>query len=298
MAASIDANDKRLHKLAQAWEDTPGSGVMTWSLADLRLLLERFEPLREEIRRIAVGAGPHAALPAAPDAASPPARPSGTASLDASPPDAAAGDFAAGTAAPQHPPQSLQAELEAAQRRCAELERQLAMMRKDADEARRAAELAGRQAMMRVSAQRAWGKAGEALDILLREPELARRLGLDGLADDVDSLVRSVAVLAQRNGLDTLFAALAETADVREGASSLRQGLSIGLLAAALAWHNHGWRDRPFRLVEPRAGEAFDFHRHKRAASTPRGEIIERLLLPGMEDADGRMVFKCLVATR
>lgn len=69
------------------------------------------------------------------------------------------------------------------------------------------------------------------------------------------------------------------------------------LLQAALDWHNHNWRTRPYRLIEaPASTYHFDHHLRSRHAST--GETISAQHLPGIADGSGRPLCKALVHTQ
>lgn len=295
---------KRLAKLAEEWDKQDiGYGWLTSvSVADLRLLFEHFAPLRQIIRDIALDQGP-AAQEAAPQ------------SLEAEE------SLEARLAAARAEAQTLRAEaarlaraVEDAIRERDEARRQL--VERDAERARLAKEAQAAQdetqrlhdklraaareneALAReletVRCRPPLGKAGEVLAFLCRQEDLLKRLGLEGLSGDAESLVRMVAVLAQKDNVLRLLEALGEAAQTRRAplAENERE-----LLEAAVGWLNHNWKTKPYRIVWPEAGAPFNYDAHKRASYTPSGERLAKALAPGLQNSQGGWECKPIVVT-
>ena len=251
---------KRLEKLESEWEKRELSywGI-SFSCSDLRLLLEHSRPVQALIRQIAcgqMGAGEPA-------------------------PGQAQGDDA------------LQAELDA-------MRKQLQDLREEREQLQRALEQARQQAaacqmeLDRLRQHPPLGEAGEVLAFLCQRSDLQAFLGLEGLAMDVEGLVRMVAVLAQKDNVRRLLERLGEAA-VRRRAPMTAQ--ERALLAAAVNWLNYNWRTRPYRLVDPQPYAPFDFNTQNRANYTPTGETIVQVLAPGLQNGQLQWELKPIVET-
>ncbi|MCG9105648.1 hypothetical protein LH433_02605 [Laribacter hongkongensis] len=133
--------------------------------------------------------------------------------------------------------------------------------------------------------------------ILLREDAaLADAMGLSDLPEDnLQAWTQVVAVLAQRDNLERLWAALKSRCEVERRPASTDER---GLLSSALAWFNHNWRTRPYRLHEAAPSTAYDFDTQQRSSHAAIGDIIAELWLPGIADGSGRLLCKTLVLTR
>lgn len=140
------------------------------------------------------------------------------------------------------------------------------------------------------------GSAAPELALLRQDSALAQALSLSPLpSGDTEALIHIVAVLAQRDNLERLWSALKERCETdRRPASAPEQGL----LSAALAWYNHNWRTRPYRLIDAAPAAAYDFNAHLRSRHTTTGETITAQLLPGIADGSGALLCKVLVSTR
>ena len=251
---------KRLEKLESEWEKRELSywGI-SFSSSDLRLLLEHSRPVRALIRQIAcgqMGAGEPV-------------------------PGQAQGDDA------------LQAELDA-------VRKQLQDLREEREQLQRALEQARQQAaacqmeLDRLRQHPPLGEASEALAFLCQRSDLQAFLGLEGLARDVEGLVRMVAVLAQKDNVRRLLERLGEAAVSRRAPMTAQER---ALLAAAVNWLNYNWRARPYRLVDPQPHAPFDFNTQNRANYTPTGETIVRVLAPGLQNGQLQWELKPIVET-
>jgi len=293
---------KRLEQLNDDWN----APISSWrhgrlSAADLRLMLKHHEPLRDLIRDIVVMSGGAASWPLERGASTQPAR------ADAN----EAGDCPTGSGHRQL--QSALAEAIAArdeaQARCHKLEEELAgyrsvtqqlqqseaRLKKDLQQAKN--ELNDYQAKLNdceAKLKRSTAASPE-LALLRSDVDLARRLDLANLPeDDTQALIQVVALLAQGDNLERLWDALKERCEAqRRGASADERGL----LAAALAWRNHNWRSRPFRLVEAEPGSPYDYEGHLRSRQTDSGERVIEARLPGIADGSGKLLRKPLVVT-
>ncbi len=134
-----------------------------------------------------------------------------------------------------------------------------------------------------------------ALAFLRSDADLGKSLGLSGLAGDgQDDLIRAVAVLSQWENIRRLWDTLKARCENEHRAATLEES---GLLKTAIGWHNYNWPSKPYRLVTPHAGQNFDFETQQRAASTPTGDRIEAIWLPGIVAGNGDIMQKALVAT-
>jgi HPt (histidine-containing phosphotransfer) domain-containing protein len=279
-ADRLDGRAKdRLEKLRRDWESDSPYFPEKLTPADLRLMLEHFEPLRKLIRKIAAG---HSAAPAASHA-------------DDADLDTLREELAQALAAQEElrreldealaAQEALRSERDAAkrdiqqlQKRCRTLETELAESRREVDSLR----------------QRR--NEHPVLAILRRDGELAARLGLGALdGAEPEPLIRAVAVLAQRDTLQRLWDRLKERCEKERRPANADERL---LLETALAWHNHNWPSKPYQLVAPQPGSAYDFNSHQRATATASGERIAAVWLPGIADGSGRVQQKPLVTTQ
>jgi len=147
-----------------------------------------------------------------------------------------------------------------------------------------------------VEIQRRTERFHPALAALRSIPDVARQMELANLPPDpFDAMIRTVAVLAQRDNLERLWDALADQAN-RDRAAPGPQALEV--LSSALDWYNQNWKSRPWLLDLPKPDTPIDFHRHQRAPATPTGETIVQVWLPSVLDGSGKIVRKALVITR
>ena len=287
---------KRLEKIQVAWEKTPEAVMLEkLTLPDLRLLLEHYPPLQDLIRAIAGTA----------QGASPMAAAQQTSALREQLQETVAEEQAAAAA-------QIEAEAEAAELRqqcqalqhdlkqCSAATQKLLQEKTSAQETLRQLEEQWQQAQKELAATRSeLARAGSApaeLTLLREDSELARRLELDNLPNDAtQALIRVVAVLAQRDNLERLWAALKERCEAENRPAHTEER---ALLAAALSWYNHNWRNKPYQLLEVAPGTAYDFDRHLRSQHSTGGEKISELRLPGIADGSGRLSCKALVSTR
>lgn len=265
----------RLEELTKEWEQSqPGPGNL--SALDLRLLLEHSPLVRDLIRCIAVSPQ---------DTIQPP------------------------TVTQQDSPQNdLELQCQAAQRdlkQCtAETQKllqekeKLSKANKNLKDEKKELEKQLQQAKKQLDACQATApsNAVPALALLRGDLDLAQRLGLPDLpSDDTQALIHVVAVLAQRENLERLWSALKDRCEAEQRPANLSER---ALLATALAWHNHNWRTRPYRLIEAAPSSAYHFESHLRSRHTQAGETVLDLHLPGIADGSGQPLCKALVRTR
>lgn len=274
---------KRLEKLGAEWDKEASLLLSNLTTADFRLLLENVPPLRELIRQIA-------------------ATPSGQ-----SVPSAAALATQAETCAQAEAErdeaeaerQALQAQLVSSQTEAGKLRQQLADKRRQASELDKELQrlkqllLAREQELAKFRQQAALPPVLEQLSSM---PVLASRLELGDLPQDASAaIIRVVAVLSQLNNLERLWDAIKDVCETERRPASENE---IALLQTALDWHNHNWRIKPYTLYRPRVDTNFDFKMAQRSASTPSGEMLTAVWLPGIASGSDSVQKKALVATR
>ena len=287
---------KRLEKLESQWsEPCDAMFLKELKLPDLKLLLEHFTPLQDLIR----------ALVATPAGASPSALAHETASLrDQASAAQAAQDSAEAALA------STQAELAQAHERCRAAERDLSQCTAKVQELVQQNRLQ-QQTMQQLEQQRQQlqntlsaaqaqlarsGSAPAELALLRQDTALAQALGLEPLpGDDTQALIQTVAVLSQRDNLERLWSTLKDRCEADKRPASAGEH---ALLQAALAWHNHNWRTKPYRLIEAAPASAYHFDQHQRSRHASTGETISAQHLPGIADGSGHPLCKALVHTQ
>ena len=140
------------------------------------------------------------------------------------------------------------------------------------------------------------GSAPAELALLRQDTALAQALGLEPLpGDDTQALIQTVAVLSQRDNLERLWNALKDRCEANKRPATAGEH---ALLQAALDWHNHNWRTRPYRLIEAPPASAYHFDHHQRSRHASTGETISAQHLPGIADGSGRLLCKALVHTQ
>lgn len=134
------------------------------------------------------------------------------------------------------------------------------------------------------------------LALLRQDAELAQRMELTDLpADDIQALIRVVAVLSQRDNLERLWDALKERCETQNRPASASER---ALLNSALIWCNHNWRTRPYTMIEAAPNKAYNFEQHLRSRNTVSGETIHDSRLPGIADGSHKTIRKILVSTQ
>lgn len=303
MAKHLPAEDRldkksreRLEKLEpQLPEPCDKWGLEKLTLPDLKLLLEHCTPLQDLIR----------ALVATPAGASPGALAHETAHLrDQASAAQTAQDSAEAALA------STQAELAQAHERCRAAERDLSqctakvqdLLQQNSlqQQAIQQLEQQRQQAQNALSVAQAQlarsGSAPAELALLRQDAALAQALGLEPLpGDDTQALIQTVAVLSQRDNLERLWGALKDRCEADKRPATAGEH---ALLHAALAWHNHNWRTRPYRLIEAAPASAYHFEYHQRSRHSNTGETVAAQHLPGIADGSGRPLCKALVHTQ
>ena len=294
---SLDKKSReRLEKLEPQWSASCDAMFLKGlTLPDLKLLLEHFTPLQDLIRT----------LVATPAGASPSALAHEAASLrDQASAAQAAQDSAEAALA------STQAELAQAHERCRAAERDLSQCTTKVQELRQKnrqqqqtvqhLEQQCQQLQNDLSAAQAQlarsGSAPAELALLRQDTALAQALGLEPLpSDDTQALIQTVAVLSQRDNLERLWSALKDRCEANKRPATAGEQ---ALLQAALDWHNHNWRTRPYRLIEAPPASAYHFDHHQRSRHASTGETISAQHLPGIADGSGRLLCKALVHTQ
>ncbi|MCG5525881.1 hypothetical protein LRB11_13215 [Ectothiorhodospira haloalkaliphila] len=260
-----EKTQKRLDHLSKGWED--GSSYLdNLTVADLRLMLEHFKPMRALIRNIAGGKLRHR-------------EEKWDMQADCAMPD----QIEKATVQVQR----LEAELAQAQKACRRATDERDNLAKINQElARKLDDLHSRH---RESNQNA-----SVVTALRCNSVLLECLGITLPEDDSAALIISVAVLSQRDNLVRLWDLLRDRSndELRPIHEQERE-----LLETALTWLNHNWKRLPYRLEEPMVGASFDFEHHQRAASTATGERIRAVFLPSLCATDGAPLRKALVQT-
>lgn len=297
---------KRLDKLADEWDKAPSGFSFSFVPADLRLLLEHHVPLQELIRRIVA-----AELQVTPSAQHSAADIEQATPLALPVPDIQALQKA------QQALESIQAELAQTKQAQAEQEQQFlqkltqattdlktcsaetAKLQKKEDLYKqdiKALKDECKQLQVDLVTAQSRTSAPTELSFLRNDPQLAQSMGLDDLpADDTQALIQTVAVLAQLDNLKRLWEVLKDRCEAEKRPASADEN---ALLQAALDWHNHNWRTRPYRLIEAPPASAYHFDHHQRSRHASTGETISAQHLPGIADGSGRLLCKALVHTQ
>jgi myosin heavy subunit len=133
------------------------------------------------------------------------------------------------------------------------------------------------------------------LNQLRTDTELAQRLELTDLPkDNNQAMIRVVAVLAQLDNIERLWNVLKNRCEMCDRPAS---DAERALFGAALTWHNHNWRTRPYQLKEVLPGTAFQFEQQQRSRHSASGETVKELRLPGLADGSDKIICKILVST-
>ncbi len=304
---------KRLEKLEAEWEKPPAPhSIGGLSAADLRLLLEHFQPLQDLMRRIVTDVGervpvampPRRAATALPASVAPCAE-----GLDVDSKAESPGELAN----THRDLAQAQFERQQALNQCGQLKDECEKALQDLSECNNAVkalqeenknkkqtikklEKQLQQAQKELRDCEASHPSTAELTLLRADPELTRHMGLAILpADDTQALIQMVAVLAQRDNLERLWSTLKDRCEADKRPVSTDE---LTLLKAALAWHNHNWPTRPYSLIEAMPDSGYDFERHLRSRHNTRGETVAALRLPGIADGGGHILCKALVHTR
>jgi hypothetical protein len=292
----LDKRRKRLERLANSWETQESLPLFGegFAPADLRLLLERYEPLRDLIR--ALVAAPGNVSPVAPQTQRPEKEELVRLQSELAQTKSQFGDLQ------QHLAQC-QADTRSCRQQNLDLTREHESCRQQNLKLTQEREQLDKQLQKAIRdlkscrAERDHSLATSTeLEILRKDTELAQRLELADLpADQTQALIRVVAVLAQRDNLERLWNALKERCERQDRPASEAE---LSLLRGALGWHNHNWRAHPLRLIEAPASGAYNFEQHLRSQHTSAGETISESRLPGILDGSGKTLCKPLVTTR
>lgn len=288
-----EIESKRLNDLAKSWETPPKSGVFEkFSAADLRLMLECFEPLRDIIHQIA--SSPASPLPtaySAKDIDDLAERPNTDAQLQQQLKDTKI-ELARLQAQSREDASQLKQAADSIEQQSAvindlkheknELEQQVLSAKKQIEELTQAI---GSQDKSQPSAE---------LQTLRNDSALAHHLGLDLPTHDQEALLVIVAVLSQKDNLERLWDHLKTRCESDRRAVNSEE---MELLSAALRWYNHNWKLRPFQLLQSHEGDRFNFELQQKAKYQTEGEILSHILLPGLADGAGKALRKTLVLT-
>lgn len=284
-------SQNRLEKLAREWENprSAHSPDGFWG-SDLRLLIEHFQPVQELLRRVvfAVVESTPVNRPANAEAALPPLAEGLTAVAQSEKQPAL-------SQCSQLIDKCRRAERELSQ--CNSMVKQLEQEEKDQKQDAKKLEKQLRKVERDLSDCKAsQASTPQVLTLLRNDSELARQMGLAGLpADDVGALIRTVAVLAQRDNLERLWSILKDRCEKDQRPAS---AVEFDLLSTALDWHNYNWPTRPFRLIEAVTASAYHYETHLRSRHNNRGETVAEQYLPGIADGGGHILCKALVDTR
>ena len=274
---------KRLETLTDEWEKSP-SAVGSFSASDLRLLLEESPLVQDLIRSIATSCRDMTG------ASAPVLAPTLSESQQASSPS----DLESQCQAAQRDLEQCTAETQKLLQEKGKLSKANKTLKDEKKELEK--QLQQAQKLLSACQAAAQSNAVPALALLRGDLDLAQRLGLPDLpSDDTQALIQVVAVLAQRENFERLWSALKDLceADQRPAKQAER-----ALLATALAWHNHNWRTRPYRLIEAAPSSVYNFDNHLRSRHTQAGDTVAELYLTGIADGSGNPLCKALVRTR
>ncbi|KXS51868.1 MAG: hypothetical protein AWU57_3745 [Marinobacter sp. T13-3] len=134
-----------------------------------------------------------------------------------------------------------------------------------------------------------------AVSFLRDNPKLASRFGLHEISDNPkEAIVQIVSVFSQPMNLESLWKYLTELCE-----SQCRQASNdeICFLETVLSWINNNRKIHQYQLIKPYPKENYDFEKHLRSTQTETGEIIEKILLPGVDSGNGKILCKPLVTT-
>lgn len=287
---------KRLEKLASHWTESPGFGLSNLTLPDLRLLLEHFEPLRELLRHIAAPTQ-HTALTAEEQSGAAPQpatlQTMGQLQAELQQAHSECSHLKSQGQAAQHDLAACNATVKKLLQEEKKLQQNNKILKQDYKQLEKQLQQAQEQLSTCQSIQ---NHVPPELALLRSDPDMAQRLGLPDLpSNNTQALIQTVAILAQRDNLERLWSALKDRCEADKRPASAPEH---ALLETALAWHNHNWRTRPYRLIEAAPSSAYHFDNHLRSGHTPTGETVAELHLPGIADGSGKPLCKALVRTR
>lgn len=276
---------KRLEKLAEEWNKTPGG--FGFNLADLRLLLENFTPLQDLIRQIVAPALTH-----------PPATPFGEAGIQTAAPETYAEDAQELQNTRQELAQAA-ADLKACNAKIAERlkereghRREIKSLKDECSQLKSQLQ----QAQADLIAAKNRSSAAPELAFLRGDPQLAQEMSLTDLpTDDTQALIQTVAVLAQIDNIKRLWSVLKDRCEAEQRPATEEERT---LLQTALAWHNHNWRSLPYRLIDTAPASAYDYENQQRSRQVTKGETVTALHLPGIANSSGKALCKALVMTQ
>ncbi|WP_370560311.1 hypothetical protein [Edwardsiella tarda] len=299
---------KRLNELAKEWENESKGVFNGISPSDLHLLLQHFTPLRQLIRQLAtVGEGNTNVIPVVSTAYN-----DGRSLTQEFAPAQLVQRDELMSQLQQERGQRAQLEnklrdatscLSQLQQRCQRLEQALeqeqVLHHKAQTELSMATSLLQQLQQQRhhaeLDALRQTGRS-PVVTLLSQDVSLTTDLGLDGMgADGNADLVRCVAVLSQLDTIRQLWDLLKIRCEQQFRPATNDE---LTLLASALAWHNYNWRQKPYQLYQPALASSFDFNKEQRAVgSSPSGESLCGVWLPGISDHAGRLQRKAVVVT-
>ncbi|WP_417534320.1 hypothetical protein [Marinobacterium stanieri] len=274
---------KRLMELGSFWDEQSRFGAFDkFTPADLRLMLEHFEPLQNLISQIVSGSVGQQST-ATPVSAS------------------------VCTEEEAVPDSQLQEQLKEAHTALMHLQNQA---NEDASKLKEATECIERQNEQIATLKDDKAQLEQQVMSLQKQTErfqpltevqtlrddivLARNLSLDLPADDQQALIVMVAVLSQKDNVERLWDNLKERCETEKRPANTQE---MSLLSSALGWYNHNWKLRPFQLLHPLEGENFDFEQQQKIKYKTDGETLSQIFLPGLADGAGKPLRKTLVLT-
>ncbi|MFC4487314.1 hypothetical protein [Tepidiphilus baoligensis] len=292
----------RLDDLRKEWEEMPGNCKwIPWLTAgDLRLLLEHYEPLRELIRNIATNQEGRNERRGAIESGSAIIAMNQNAAVEEQRAKENWEALQRQMTALTEENATLRSRIEQNERDLSDKNAQISACQEKLSsyesENRRLEEALKKrdQQLERLQKESKPAELAALRNWLSRNPDAARRLGLQGLGDAWADLARAVAVLAQWGSIECLHEILTETAK-KHGITD-EEGIEI--LHMALTWYNYNWQKSPFRLERPSPDAAFDYNCQQRILATPTGETITRVLVPAIVDSNGKVICKAVVETR
>lgn len=305
-------NDTRLPQLAKQWSEEVNPGFFDkFTPADLRLMLQSFQPLQQLIQQIAQGEAICSVS-------------STTTALVDTP---STNETVLNEQVQQLQQQAAkdEAELKSAvstihdqSEQIQELKQQLSLLKVEQQEQQtqfskelKTASVEFQQAqanlkqeqkeksdladsLSKVQKQLSDSQVPAELQFLRAEPELAQALGLSLPDNDQQALIATVAVLAQKDNLERLWDNLKDRCESERRPASSDE---CQLLATALDWYNQNWKTRPFQLLLVSSPSSYDFEKQQKTKHHTDGETVSQVWLPGIADGAGKPLRKTLVLT-
>ncbi len=137
---------------------------------------------------------------------------------------------------------------------------------------------------------------GTELAHIRQDAKLASALQLENLPDDnTQALIQLVAVLSQKNSVERLWHFLKDRCEAEKRPVTETE---LRMLESAVSWLSFNWLTHPYSVASVSTGDRYNFDEHTRSVSTPTGEVIQCVYLPGVKQSNGKALYKTLVLTK